>query len=50
MEFWHNRWYEQQIGWHKTIFNELLVKHWPANSGKWFHRNDMSQNWVPLAN
>ena len=23
---------------------------WPANSGKWFHRNDMSQNWVPLAN
>ena len=30
MEFWHNRWYEQQIGWHKTVFNELLVKHWPA--------------------
>ena len=30
MEFWHNRWYEQQIDWHKTVFNELLVKHWPA--------------------
>ncbi len=30
MEFWHNRWDKQQIGWHKTVFNELLVKHWSS--------------------
>ena len=29
MEFWHNRWLTDQTGWHKSSFNELLVKHWP---------------------
>ena len=29
MEFWHNRWFSNQTGWHKSDFNELLVKHWP---------------------
>ncbi|MGB1765769.1 MAG: thiopurine S-methyltransferase [Poseidonia sp.] len=29
MEFWHNRWATEQIGWHKPEFNDLMVKHWP---------------------
>ena len=29
MEFWHNRWATEQIGWHKSDFNHLMVKHWP---------------------
>ena len=30
MEFWHNRWKTQQIGWHRAIYNDLLLKHWPS--------------------
>ena len=30
MEFWHNRWTTEQIGWHKPEFNALMVKHWPT--------------------
>lgn len=30
MEFWHNRWVTDQIGWHRTEVNEMLVKHWPS--------------------
>jgi thiopurine S-methyltransferase len=30
MEFWHNRWVTDQIGWHRTDANEMLVKHWPS--------------------
>ena len=29
MEFWHNRWQSQKIGWHREIYNDLLLKHWP---------------------
>ncbi len=29
MEFWHNRWENQQIGWHRHVYNDLMVKHWP---------------------
>lgn len=29
MEFWHNRWGNQQIGWHRHVYNDLMVKHWP---------------------
>ena len=29
MEFWHARWQSQNIGWHRAMFNDLLVKHWP---------------------
>ena len=29
MEFWHNRWLSQKIGWHREIYNDLLLKHWP---------------------
>ena len=29
MEFWHNRWQSQNIGWHREIYNDLLLKHWP---------------------
>ena len=29
MEFWHRRWQSQEIGWHREIYNDLLVKHWP---------------------
>lgn len=28
MEFWHNRWITEQIGWHRSEVNEMLVKHW----------------------
>ena len=30
MEFWHNRWSRQQTGWHKSEFNDLLIKYWPT--------------------
>ena len=29
MEFWHNRWQNQKIGWHRKMYNDLLLKHWP---------------------
>ena len=29
MEFWHDRWQSQKIGWHREIYNDLLLKHWP---------------------
>ena len=29
MEFWHGRWQSQKIGWHREIYNHLLLKHWP---------------------
>ena len=29
MEFWHNRWENQQTGWHRQVYNDLMVKHWP---------------------
>ena len=30
MEFWHNRWHTQQIGWHRAVYNDMLLKHWPT--------------------
>tara|TARA_B100000674_G_scaffold339079_1_gene283467 strand:- start:112 stop:810 length:699 start_codon:yes stop_codon:yes gene_type:complete len=30
MEFWHNRWHTQQTGWHRAVYNDMLVKHWPS--------------------
>ena len=30
MEYWHNRWFTEQTGWHRDIFNDLLIKHWPS--------------------
>ena len=30
MEFWHNRWHTQQIGWHRAVYNDMLLKHWPS--------------------
>ena len=29
MGFWHDRWQSQKIGWHREIYNDLLLKHWP---------------------
>ena len=29
MGFWQNRWQSQKIGWHREIYNDLLLKHWP---------------------
>ena len=29
MDFWHRRLQSQEIGWHRKIYNDLLVKHWP---------------------
>ena len=28
MEFWHGRWQSLKIGWHRKMFNDLLLKHW----------------------
>ena len=30
MEFWKNRWKNNQTGWHREEYNEMLVKHWPS--------------------
>ena len=30
MEFWHHRWETEQIGWHRSEFNDLLVNHWAS--------------------
>ena len=30
MEFWENRWKNNQTGWHREVYNEMLVKHWPS--------------------
>ena len=30
MEFWHNRWETEQIGWHRSEFNDMLLKHWAS--------------------
>lgn len=29
MVFWHDRWQSQKIGWHRKIYNDLLLKYWP---------------------
>ena len=29
MGFWHDRWQNQEIGWHQEIYDSLLLKHWP---------------------
>ena len=29
MEFWENRWMNNQTGWHREAYNDMLVKHWP---------------------
>ena len=28
MEFWHHRWHNQKIGWHRKMYNDLLLKNW----------------------
>ena len=30
MELWHQRWFNNQIGFHRLVANDLLVKHWPS--------------------
>ena len=29
MEFWHDRWQDENIGWHQDKYNDLLIKYWP---------------------
>ena len=29
MEFWHDRWQNENIGWHQDKYNDLLIKYWP---------------------
>ena len=43
MEFWHNRWHTQQIGWHRAVYNDMLLKHWPS-----INADEGSQVIVPL--
>ena len=30
MEFLENRWKNNQTGWHREVYNEMLVKHWAS--------------------
>lgn len=30
MTNWHERWTSQQTGWHRAVYNDLLLKHWPS--------------------
>ena len=30
MTIWHQRWSNQQIGFHRSVVNDLLEKHWPT--------------------
>ena len=30
MTFWHQRWDDNQTGWHRDVVNDLLIKHWPS--------------------
>ena len=30
MELWHQRWFNNQIGFHRLVANDLLIKHWPS--------------------
>ena len=29
MEYWENRWITNQTGWHRSVYNDLMVKYWP---------------------
>tara|TARA_B100000989_G_scaffold298534_1_gene288314 strand:+ start:1408 stop:2049 length:642 start_codon:yes stop_codon:yes gene_type:complete len=29
MEYWENRWVTNQTGWHRSVYNDLMVKYWP---------------------
>ena len=31
-DFWHQRWQQQQIGFHQQQVNPLLSRHWSASS------------------
>ncbi|GLS82402.1 thiopurine S-methyltransferase [Paraferrimonas haliotis] len=42
-DFWHERWRNQQIGFHLSQVNPLLVKHWPSLGA-----DDSAQVLVPL--
>ena len=30
MTFWHDRWAEHRIGWHRPVYNDLMLKHWTS--------------------
>ena len=30
MELWHQRWFNNQIGFHRLVANDLLIKHWSS--------------------
>jgi thiopurine S-methyltransferase len=29
-EFWHKRWRNDQIGFHQSLVDRNLIRHWPA--------------------
>ena len=43
MTNWHERWMSQQTGWHRAVYNDLLLKHWPS-----IHAPPSSHVLVPL--
>ena len=34
MTLWHERWVTEQIGWHRPVYNDMLVKHWASIDAK----------------
>ena len=34
MTLWHERWVTEQIGWHRTVYNDMMVKHWASIDAK----------------
>ena len=34
MTLWHERWVTEQIGWHRPVYNDMMVKHWASIDAK----------------
>ena len=34
MTLWHERWVTEQIGWHRPVYNDMMVKHWASLDAK----------------
>ena len=34
MTLWHERWVTEQIGWHRPVYNDMMVKHWASIGAK----------------
>ena len=34
MTLWHERWVTEQIGWHRPVYNDMMVRHWASIDAK----------------